>query len=74
MVHVLFRHVRVRPRHFDVKPASDRIMFELGDFRSDNSFEAVEYGARAQSFNGTRPLGPVSKTDGIVVPICVPEP
>ena len=48
-------------------------MFELGDFRSDDAFEAVEYYASAQSFKGICPVGPVPKTYCVMVPIRVPE-
>jgi len=49
-------------------------VFDLGDFRSDDSFKPVKYGTCPEAFQWGRPGRTFAEAHGIVVAVCVPEP
>jgi hypothetical protein len=62
------------PEHFLFKSTEGGIVFDPGDFGSDNPFKSVKDDTRPEAFQRVRPFGPIAQTHGIVVPVCVSEP
>jgi hypothetical protein len=74
VVKVLFSHVGVVPGDLLLEPVRFRVVVDLDDLRSDDSFQPVKDGACPYAVDRALPFGPVPQTDGIMVPVGVPEP
>ena len=74
VVYVLFGRVGIVPEHFLLESAGCGIVFDLGDFGSDDSFKPVKHGTCPEAFQRVCPFRAFAQAHGIVVPVCVSKP